>query len=151
MYNILWNKWEKKTCVDLYFFLSTVHLQNSKIVTFGLISLFCPLCTSPVIWWNALEMWFINQTLSFYRFCSVFLKRIHGGIVARQWCSGCRWRFFFLITVIHSSIVEAHRRFYHLFVLFLRRQIIMATSTEYNQYISPQLKLVVFYMKVNNC
>lgn len=95
MYNILWNKWEKKTCVDLYFFLSTVHLQDSKIVTFGLISLFCPLCTSPVIWWNALEMWFINQTLSFYRFCSVFLKRIHGGIVARQWCSGCRWRFFF--------------------------------------------------------
>lgn len=52
----------------------------------------------------------------------------------------------FLITVTHTSTFKVHGRFCHLFILFLKQQIIRSTSSEYNKCIFPLLSILNYYI-----
>lgn len=86
-------------------------------------------------------MWFINQTLSFYRFCSLFSK-----VSTRESSFASLIQSVNLITVAHTSTVKVHGRFCHLFILFLKQQIIRSTSSEYNKYIFPLFSILNYYI-----
>lgn len=86
-------------------------------------------------------MWFINQTLSFYRFCSLFSE-----VSTRESLFASLIQSVNLITVAHTSTVKVHGRFCHLFILFLKQQIIRSTSSEYNKYIFPLFSILNYYI-----